>query len=68
MHAANLLIDYYDRLSRLDRGLRRRPRTVRSDIGFSPGYHLPALDADVERFCRWPPPAGNRSASTASTG
>ncbi|MEV4164524.1 DUF6002 family protein [Nonomuraea dietziae] len=60
MHAANLLIDYYDRLPASIAACVDDLEPVRSDIGFSPGYHLPALDADVERFlsvatARWEP-------------
>lgn len=60
MHAANLLIDYYDRLPASIAACVDDLEPVRSDIGFSPGYHLPALDADVERFlsvatARWQP-------------
>ncbi|WP_068928475.1 DUF6002 family protein [Planobispora rosea] len=60
MHAANLLIDYYDRLPASIAACVDDLEPVRSDTGFSPGYHLPALDADVERFlsvatARWEP-------------
>ncbi|MGW5681221.1 DUF6002 family protein [Nonomuraea sp. NPDC003754] len=60
MHAANLLIDYYDRLPASIAACVDDLEPVRSDTGFSPGYHLPALDADVERFlsvatARWQP-------------
>ncbi|SDM80728.1 DUF6002 family protein [Nonomuraea jiangxiensis] len=59
-HAANLLLDFYDRLPTSIAACVDRTEPVRDDTGFSPGFLLPEPDARVERFfsvatARWQP-------------